>query len=108
MCSYPSCTCRKWCASSGFTKSVPQRATVDSVAPLRLGDAIDSALALVRAELIRAAAKHAPMHSLHEAWGVIDEEFREFKDAVHDNNTLNAKTEAIQIAAMAARVIVDL
>lgn len=59
-------------------------------------------------EVLRAQAKHAPMVSGHEAYGIIAEEFnKEFLDAIHANDYDAARQEAIQVAAMAIRFIFD-
>jgi hypothetical protein len=64
----------------------------------------------IAAELRRAQAKFGPMASPHEGWAVIREELDELWDHVKANTgrTLDARTEAIQIAAMAARYAYDL
>lgn len=36
--------------------------------------------------------------NLHEAWGILDEEVREFKDAVHSKDTEQATQELLDIA----------
>ena len=63
------------------------------------------------AELFRAMDKHAPMHSLHEGWAVIFEELDELWDEVRawqpDSDMAKARKEAIQIAAMALRLVHD-
>ena len=66
----------------------------------------------VLVELGQARNKFAHMASGHEAVGVIDEEFQEFKLAVyfgidHRGLDANPRTEAIQLAAMAIRYIID-
>lgn len=68
---------------------------------------IDEALALVREELLKASAGHAPMRGSHEGLGVIYEEFDEFADEVRANNAPAMKKEAKQLAAMATRFLVD-
>ena len=70
----------------------------------------------VAEELRRARRKHAPMHSLHEAYAVILEEMDEFWDEVRawhggsgqDADAKKARKELVQIAAMAARAAGDL
>ncbi len=46
--------------------------------------------------------------SLHESWGTIDEEFREFKDAVQANDTLSAKGELLDIVVAAVWALASL
>ena len=70
--------------------------------------AIDAALALVRTELIRATSKHGPFNSSHEGYGVIAEEFDELLDEIRANKRRRQIKEAIQVAAMATRFIVDI
>lgn len=71
---------------------------------------IDTELVNVGYELNRAMSKHAPMHSAHEAYAVIQEEVDEFWDEVKAQhiNSEKARKELIQIAAMALRAVVDL
>ncbi len=62
-------------------------------------------------ELIRAIGKHAPMNSPHEGHSVIREELdKELWEHVCSDTgrTRAAAKEAIQIAAMAVRYVVDL
>jgi len=71
---------------------------------------IEIALALVRAEVLRAEAKWPPMHSPHEGHSVIREELEELWDHVkNDTGTSTAALkEAVQVACTAVRYIVDL
>lgn len=70
-------------------------------------------------EVRRAVQIHAPIHSLHEAKAVIEEEFEEFWDLVKVNpKKLSAddqerriatmRNELIQTAAMCVRAVHDL
>ena len=63
------------------------------------------------AELARAMEKHAPMHSLHEGYAVIFEELDELWDEVRawqpGSDLTEARKEALQVAAMALRIILD-
>lgn len=59
-------------------------------------------------ELQRAKAKFGDFHSAHEGAAVIREEFDEFWDAVKANDLVQARHEAVQVAAMACRFIEDL
>lgn len=43
--------------------------------------------------------EHNGFHSSHEAWGVIDEEIREFKDSLQQNDLEASVEEAKQVAA---------
>jgi hypothetical protein len=66
-------------------------------------------------ELERAMTLFEPMHSPHEALGVIQEEFDEFKDEVYAfnptkpgrDNRPRQREELIQLAAMALRAVHD-
>lgn len=70
----------------------------------------DTVLAQVRAEVLRAQAKHRPMSSPHEGYAVIAEEVDELWDDVKADRgrQATAMTEAIQIAAMGVRYVVDI
>ena len=71
---------------------------------------LDFTLAHIREELVRAFAKHAPMNSPHEGHSVIREELDELWDHVKADTgqSPEAFKEALQIAAMGVRYIVDL
>ena len=64
----------------------------------------------VATELIKATAKHGSMNSGHEGWAVIKEEMDELWEHVRADTWRGpeARHEAIQIAAMALRYIIDL
>lgn len=74
---------------------------------------VDQAVALVREELASAQAKHHDFNSGHEGYAVIREELDELWDAVkaskgyvcYDGPTAY---EAVQVAAMALRFLVNL
>jgi hypothetical protein len=57
---------------------------------------------------LKAAERHAPYNSAHEAYGVLLEEVTEFFDEVrkksHLRSRLRLKNEAIDIAAVAIRI----
>ena len=71
-----------------------------------------SILATVQHEVERATAKHAPMHSLHEAYAVILEEVDELWDEVkkraEQRSSEHVREELTQIAAMAVRALIDI
>jgi hypothetical protein len=73
-------------------------------------DAIDYAAALASAELERAMARFAPLNSAHEGIAVIREEYLELERHVFADTGLTqpAAVEAIQLAAMAMRYVIDL
>ena len=62
-------------------------------------------LAAVYRELARARRKHGPMHSHHEAWGVLQEELDEVWDEVkrQQPDPQRIIAELVQVAAMCAR-----
>jgi hypothetical protein len=69
----------------------------------------------VRLEAERAVAIHGPMHSPHEALGVIREEYKEFEEEVFRFNPAKGRDtrpqmrgELTQLAAMCLRAIHDL
>lgn len=66
-------------------------------------------LGLVDDELRRAMTRFAPFNSPHEGWAVIREELDELWEHVKANTGKGpeARTEAIQIAAMALRYALD-
>jgi NTP pyrophosphatase (non-canonical NTP hydrolase) len=70
--------------------------------------ATDRVLDQVRAEIGRAVEKFPKFNSHHEGYAVLLEEVDELWDEVRANNHSNARSEAIQVAAMAVRFIVDL
>ena len=64
----------------------------------------------VRAELARAERKHRPMHSPHDGYATILEEMDELWDEVKAQNggrNADARHEAIQVAAMGVRYVLD-
>jgi hypothetical protein len=77
---------------------------------MRLG----TAMFLVEEELTRATHKFGPFHSAHEAYGVLLEEVDELWEAVRMKQSDTKRRpraireEAIQVAAMALRILVDL
>ena len=71
---------------------------------------IESALHEVRCELYSAINNYPPFRSAHEGVALVDEEMREFRDAAywpHKEETGDEEVEAIQLAAMSVRYLVD-
>lgn len=66
------------------------------------------ALQDVTAELMRAEAKHKPFNSHHEGFAVIQEEVDELWDDVKADRKEAALKEAVQVAAMGLRFVVNL
>lgn len=67
----------------------------------------------IRAEMERAEHLHGPFHSLHEAIAVIREEYVELEGAIfwghkNGNNNASVRLEALQVAAMATKLLMML
>ena len=73
---------------------------------------VEIVLSAVRTELEKAVKKHASMHSFHEGYAVILEELDELKEQVwkqtEARDLKEMRKEALQVAAMALRFVVDL
>jgi hypothetical protein len=73
---------------------------------------IDTTIGMIRDELCRAMELWAPMQSAHEGYAVILEEMDELWEHVKMNQNRRdlgkMRTEAVQLAAMAARFVADL
>jgi hypothetical protein len=63
-------------------------------------------------ELNVATQLHGPFHSAHEGYAVIKEELDELWDEIKlkrsERNPVNLREEAVQVAAMAIRFLVDI
>ncbi len=70
--------------------------------------AMDDALATVRAEVERTIKRFPPFNSSHEGYAVIAEELDELWDDVKANRVSLAREEAVQVAAMAIRFIMEI
>lgn len=70
---------------------------------------LDQVLLHLRAEVLKACTKHAPMHSPHEGHSVIREELEELWDHVKADTGKGeeARKEALQVAAMGIRYVLD-
>ena len=68
---------------------------------------IEAVISLVREELLRACEKFDPMASPHEGYAVIAEEVDEMWQEVKHGTRERAVEEAIQVAAMGARFVMD-
>lgn len=83
-----------------------------SVQPRRIyrADEIERVVDLVRRELVKATGKHRQILTVHEGVGVVLEEYREFEAEVFrqqiDESAL--RKEALHVAAMGARFVLDL
>ncbi len=71
---------------------------------------IAKAVLLAENELRAATAKHGKFHSAHEGWAVIREEMDELWEEVkrREPNPEHLEKEAIQVAAMALRFLMDI
>ncbi len=69
---------------------------------------IEAVLALVREELVRATSKFGPMASPHEGYAVVQEEVDEMWQEVKHGTRDAAVREAVQVAAMGARFVLDI
>lgn len=74
-------------------------------------DDYERALSLVLAEVLRAKRKHnADFHGAHEGYGIMLEEVDELWDEIKKQGggvNLEAHKEAMQVAAMAVRYMVE-
>lgn len=72
---------------------------------------IDDVLSMIKGEHAYATSSFPPFNSAHEGLAVIQEEFEELKTEVFKKskyrNDSEMEREALQIAAMAARFIID-
>lgn len=68
----------------------------------------DQALDEVAIELMRAQARFAPFASAHEGLAVIREEYLELEREIFHGEGEKARAEAVQLAAMATRYLIDI
>lgn len=68
----------------------------------------DAAWQDVREEIWRATRRYPEFNSTHEGYAVIKEELDELWEAVRGNNRQDARAEAVQVAAMAIRFLMDI
>lgn len=102
-CGGADCTCAPLePAGSGLFPEPPR---VDAPTPL------DQVLALVRDEVASAQSQHGPMASTWEGYAVIleelDELWDEVKAAKRSTTSPRLQAEAVQVAAMACRFLLD-
>ena len=69
---------------------------------------LTNAIMEIAREVERAQAKHRPMQGPHEGYAVILEELDELWNEVKANRLDLARKEAVQVAAMAVRFLIDL
>jgi hypothetical protein len=74
-------------------------------------EVVDDCMADVYIEFIRATSLHPPFNSAHEGYSILLEEMEELREHVRakeDKTNMNAmREEAVQVAAMALRFIID-
>ncbi len=58
-------------------------------------------------ELLRATTKFGPFNSAIEGLAILEEEVDEFKQEVRHGTIEKARAEAVQVAAMAIRFLID-
>jgi hypothetical protein len=68
---------------------------------------INNATRCVTEELIKAQQRFKPFNSSHEGYAVLHEEVDELWDAIKANDLDHAQIEAVQVAAMALRYIIE-
>ena len=68
---------------------------------------LDEVIDCVRGELHEATERHGQFASAHEGLAVIEEEFLELREAVFWGKKGNMREEAVQVAAMAVRFLMD-
>ena len=73
---------------------------------------LDKTINIIKKEYLRAVSKFGPFHNAHEGYAVLLEEVDELWENVklnqkNPNRNILMREEAIQIAAMAIRFIID-
>jgi hypothetical protein len=73
---------------------------------------LETALNAVAIEYGNATSQHGPFNSAHEGYAVIKEELDELWNEIKlkrsERNPVNLREEAVQVAAMAIRFLVDI
>jgi NTP pyrophosphatase (non-canonical NTP hydrolase) len=69
-------------------------------------DDLGSTLAAIQREATQAETRYGAPASTHESLGVLLEEFDELRAAIHANNVVAIRDEAVQVAAVALRLAV--
>ena len=97
-----------WHASAALPQGELTRAVHRELSP-ESHALLDSLLDELRGEIYDAVATHGPMSSPHEGKAVIEEELDELWDEIKADRgkTGLARAEALQIAAMGLRYIID-
>jgi len=91
------------------TGSLPKDVAMPTISLINIDDpALIDAVTDVVAELLRARRKFGPFKNGHEGYAVIREELDELWDAVKGNDLPHSMREAVQVAAMAIRYVLDL
>ena len=74
------------------------------VQPRKFRAAFASVIGDLADEAAVAQERYGPFASTHEAFGVLAEEIQELLDAIRANAMESVRTEALQVAAVAARL----
>jgi len=83
-------------------------AKILSDASLRGFDPYFSAAQDALVETARAVTRFQPFNSSHEGFAVLQEEVHELWDAIGSNDLVEAREQAIQVAAIALRFIAEM
>ena len=70
-------------------------------------DLVAEATMAILTELATSTTRYGTFKSTHEGAGVLMEEVDEMWDAIKANDIASARKEAIQVAAMAMRFVID-
>lgn len=97
-------------ASSGKTPNVGLQARLDDIiyGGVNTNLQVDAVATLITNEVKRAMTKWPPItNSPHHHFAVMEEEFIETRDEVFADNMRLAREEALQLAAMAIRFVLE-
>lgn len=94
----------------GFRKGALTPRTAGEQRARDQAPAVGKILSEVFKEVRKAVSKHGPMHSGHEGYAVIKEEVDELWDEIKADRgkQASAREEALQVAAMAIRYVLDI
>lgn len=79
----------------------------DKIAREMAEEDLTRAVQAVLMEVRKATVKFGPFASSHEGYAILREEVDELWDDVKANNLEGARAEAVQVAAMAIRFLID-
>jgi hypothetical protein len=75
--------------------------------PVEVVAGLTDAATFATREALRARIKHRPFASRHEAFAILKEEVDELWDDIKSDSHANAHEEAVQVAAVALRLIAE-